>query len=178
MRAWIIGVMGPGDDASQRDIEAAEALGRMIAARGWITLSGGRDTGVMAAVTRGAAETGGLTVGILPGEDAHQCAPLLHLPIPTGMGNARNNINVLASDLLIAVAFRPGAGTVSEIALALKAGKPLILLGDDPATTAFFQRLAGGNVHLAANVDQAMAIAEQALSDSPGSNHSLWVKSE
>jgi hypothetical protein len=160
-RALIIGVMGPGEGATPDAEAMAHQLGQMIAANGWVTLSGGRDAGIMGAVTRGAAEAGGLTVGILPGSTAQARAAHLHLPIATGMGNARNNINVLASDLIVAFASQPSAGTISEIALALKAGKPLILLGIPAGDESFFQRLGPGQYERAEDVDQVMAWIEK-----------------
>ncbi|MEM9675458.1 MAG: cytochrome, partial [Bacteroidota bacterium] len=68
----IIGVMGPGEGAKPEACATAYQLGRLLASKGWITLCGGRKAGVMEAVSRGAKEAGGITVGILPGEDNQQ----------------------------------------------------------------------------------------------------------
>ena len=127
----IIGVMGAGESASQRDCEAAHALGCAIAKHGWILLCGRRNAGVMAAVCRGAREHQGITVGILPGEDRKGMSDDVMIPIVTGMGSARNNINVLSSDLVVVLGHEPGAGTISEAALAVKAGKPVYVLGSN-----------------------------------------------
>jgi len=174
-RTLIIGVMGPGEGAGRQDLVWAAALGRAIATQGWVTLSGGREAGVMAAVTQAAAAAGGLTVGILPGRDGSACASGLHLPIATGMGNGRNNINVLASDLIVAFISRPGPGTVSEIALALKAGKPLILLGGTPHDDAFYQRLAAGKYRRASDVNHVMALLDEERQRLPATFTPLWV---
>ncbi len=125
-RKPVIGVMG-GGVADAATTALAEELGEAIAREDWILLNGGRDTGVMAASARGAARAGGLVLGILPGRDLAGAAPDLTIGIPTGLGDARNVINVLASDVVVALP--GGAGTLSEIALALKNERPLLLLG-------------------------------------------------
>jgi uncharacterized protein (TIGR00725 family) len=83
--------------------------------------------GVMEAACRGARDGGGATLGILPGADRRQANRFVDVAVPTGLGEARNALVVRASDALIAVG---GAyGTLSEIAFALKAGKPVVGLG-------------------------------------------------
>ncbi len=123
----VIGVMGPAacDSATAA---LARAVGRGIAARGAVLLTGGR-SGVMEEASRGAREAGGTTLGILPGARPEESPanPYVDIPLFTGLGEARNWVNVCASDALIAVG--GGFGTLSEIALALKARKPLVLLG-------------------------------------------------
>jgi uncharacterized protein (TIGR00725 family) len=123
----VIGVMGPAG-CDDQIAALAQAVGRGIAERGAVLLTGGR-TGVMEAASRGAREAGGFTVGVLPGANAKESPPNPHveLPLYTGLGEARNWVNVCASDALIAIG--GGFGTLSEIALALKARKPLVLLG-------------------------------------------------
>ncbi len=125
----IVGVMGGGacSPAVERD---AYRLGQLIAEKGWALLNGGRGAGVMDASAKGARDAGGLTIGILP--DNHPAGMSEHILIPifTGMGNARNCINVLSSDVVTAC--EGGCGTLSEIALALKTGKPVVLLNYRP----------------------------------------------
>jgi uncharacterized protein (TIGR00725 family) len=123
----VIGVMGPAACDPQQ-AEAARAVGRGVAERGAVLLCGGRG-GVMEAAARGAREAGGLTIGVLPGADARETAPnpFIDVALFTGLGEGRNWVNVCASDALIALG--GGFGTLSEIALALKARKPLVLLG-------------------------------------------------
>jgi hypothetical protein len=119
--------MGPAA-CDEQTASLARALGHAIAARGAVLLTGGR-TGVMEAASHGAREAGGLTVGVLPGASAADSPPNPHVEVAlfTGLGEARNWVNVCASDVLIAIG--GGFGTLSEIALALKARKPLVLLG-------------------------------------------------
>lgn len=81
----------------------------------------------MEASARGAKEAGGITIGILPGESAMEANPYIDIPIVTGMGNARNVINVLTSQAIIAV--HGSHGTLSEIALAMKCQIPVVGLG-------------------------------------------------
>ncbi len=129
IRRYIVGVMGGGEGVSPEVYRAAYRLGAMIAREGWILLNGGRPAGVMEASAKGAKENGGLTVGILPDNGAGPVSSYIDIPIATGMGDARNCINVLSSDAVVAL---PGkAGTISEIALALKSEKSVVLLNFD-----------------------------------------------
>jgi uncharacterized protein (TIGR00725 family) len=139
MKKIIIGVMGPGDEATAEEIQLAEKLGFLLAQAGWVTLSGGRNAGVMDAVNRGAQKGGGLTVGILPTTEASKTSVHVDLAIVTDMGSARNNINVLSSDVVIACGM--GRGTAAEVALALKAGKHVILLACSDNAHAFFKEI-------------------------------------
>ncbi len=124
----IVGVMG-GGSAGESSLNTARELGERIAREGWVLLNGGRNKGVMHASAQGAREAGGLVIGILPDDHPGQVSPYVTIPILTGMGSARNNINVLSSHVVVACP--GGAGTVSEIALALKAGRPVILMDFD-----------------------------------------------
>lgn len=136
MRKPIIGVMG-GTDAGDRVVQLAERLGALIAARGWVLLNGGRKFGVMAASARGAKSAGGTTIGVLPDENTDGASSDIDYAIVTGLGDARNLVNVLSSDVVVAC---PGqAGTLSEVALALNHGKPVITLCFDvgPAFDAY-----------------------------------------
>jgi len=152
-RRLIVGVMG-GGAADQRTTELAYRLGRLIAAADWVLLNGGRNCGVMAASAQGAKEHGGLTIGILPDADRRQAAPWIDVAIVTGMGSARNAINVLSSDVVVACT--GGAGTLSEIALALKAGRTVILLDFDVRGT-FAGQAAAGRLLLAATPEEVIA---------------------
>lgn len=117
-----VGVIGPSD-ASAAELDAAEVLGRELAEAGAIVVCGGLG-GVMAAACRGARSAGGLTIGVLPGTDRRTANEWVTVAIPTGMGELRNGLVVRAADVVIAVG---GAfGTLSEIALALKTGVPVI----------------------------------------------------
>jgi len=120
MRA--VGVVGRGDAESDEAFE----VGRLLAERGAVVVTGGLG-GVMASAARGAASAGGLVVGLLPGLDRSAANEWVSVAIPTGLGELRNGLVVRASDALIAVG--GGYGTLSEIALALKAGKPVVGIG-------------------------------------------------
>jgi uncharacterized protein (TIGR00725 family) len=120
-----VAVVGPGD-AAPDEVEAAEAVGRALAGRGAVLVCGGLG-GAMEAACRGAKQAGGTTVGILPGLDRSAANQWVDVAVPTGLGEARNALVVRAADALIAVA--GGYGTLSEIALALKGGKPVTGLG-------------------------------------------------
>jgi uncharacterized protein (TIGR00725 family) len=157
----VIGVMGPGADASPEAMDVAYELGQRIGLRGWITLCGGRNCGVMDAVCRGAKSAGGFTVGILPADNKANASSFLDLAVPTGMGSARNNINVLASDVVVACGM--GAGTASEVALALKAQKPVVLLKSTAEAEAFFTALDARRVIVASTVEEAIAHIEKIL---------------
>ncbi len=124
----IVGVMG-GGTADPESARAAYRLGSLIAAQKWILLNGGRNAGIMAYSARGARENGGITVGILPDDNPDAASPFIQIPILTGMGNARNCINVLSSHVVVACP--GGTGTISEIALALKSSRPVILMNFD-----------------------------------------------
>ena len=160
MANTIIGVMGPGRaDTSER--EAAYELGKRIAAEGWTLLTGGRSSGVMEAASKGAREAGGLTVGVLPGPGRSGMSEFVDVPIVTGMGSARNNINVLSSDLVIACG--AGMGTTSEIMLAAKARKPVILLKQTEAAEAFLKQFKTDLFYFASTPSEAVDLAKQLL---------------
>ena len=131
MRKPVIGVMG-GSKANASVEAMARDLGRLIAERGWILLNGGRNCGAMAASAAGAKEAGGFVIGILPDTTRAKSAPDLDVAILTGLGDGRNLLNALSSDVVVAC---PGAlGTLSEVVLALKHDKRVILLGFDLGT--------------------------------------------
>ncbi len=160
-RSPIIGVMGPGEQATSVEQQLAYELGQAIAIAGWVLLTGGRNQGVMDAASRGAKSQGGLTIGILPQSDRGGLSAAVDIPILTGMGNARNVINVLTSDGVIACGM--GAGTASELALAIKVKRPVILLQVPPTAQAFFQSLAPDRVWVADHVPMAIALVQQVL---------------
>ncbi len=117
-----VAVCGPGD-ATAEQLAAAEEVGAGLARAGAVVVCGGLG-GVMEAACRGAVGEGGVTIGLLPGPDRSAANPFVTVAIPTGIGELRNGLIVRAADAVVAVG---GAfGTLSEIALALKAGKPVI----------------------------------------------------
>jgi uncharacterized protein (TIGR00725 family) len=131
----------------------------LLAAQGWVVLSGGRNAGVMRAVSEGAGQAGGLTVGLLPNKTSEVC-PAIDLVINTDLNNARNNLIGLSSNVVVACGI-DGPGTASEVALALKNGKKVILLGAHAAAQAFFKGLGGDKVLLADTPQQAVAAIKE-----------------
>ena len=112
----VIGASRPAPE-DERD---AEQVGRGLAEHDAVVVTGGRG-GVMAAASRGAFEGGGLVVGLLPGATREDANPWVTVAIPTGLGELRNGLVVRAADAVVAIG---GAyGTLSEIALALQAGR-------------------------------------------------------
>ncbi len=153
---FVVGVMGPAK-AKKKDLDNARLLGEFIARRGWVVLTGGRDVGVMDAACEGAKRVGGsLTVGILP-TARDKVSRHVDVPIITEMGSGRNNINVLTSDVVVACGLS-GSGTVSEVALAVKAGKPVILVAANPAEVAFFRKLGKRLVSAASSPEEAIEL--------------------
>ena len=119
-----ISVIGSSEPtAEERDL--AYRVGALIAKEGFVLVCGGLG-GVMEAACRGAKSAGGLTVGILPGREKSSANPYVDLAIPTAMSEARNAVVVLSGEAAVAVG--GGFGTLSEIALALRAGKTVVSL--------------------------------------------------
>jgi hypothetical protein len=117
--------MGGAQFVTNDEEKYAYKIGKMIALQGWVLLNGGRSSGVMEATAKGARENGGITIGVLPSDNASSASKYIDIPIVTGLGLARNVINILSSDIVVAL---PGmAGTISEVALALNHGKKVIL---------------------------------------------------
>lgn len=166
-RRYVVGVMGPGAELTTELRVLAEEVGTLVAKRGWVLLTGGRAAGVMDAASRGASEAGGLVVGVLPddGSGSSPISQFVEVAIYSGMGSARNNINVLSSDVVIACGM--GAGTASEVALALKAGKKVILAGVDVQDADFFLRLSSERVRVAHTAREAIEVAAGILDNSP-----------
>src|SRR5260221_3803828 len=157
MRKTLVGVMGPGDAASQKAEEMGFVLGKLIAKEGWVVLSGGRNAGVMEAVNKGAKSENGLTLGILPISDNSHTSEYVDMTVLTGMGSARNNIEILSADALIVVAESMGSGTASEACLAIKAKKPIILLAPDTTAKSFFENLSKTLTHTVKTPEEAIA---------------------
>ncbi len=157
----IIGIMGPGNHALATERQLANDLGKAVAQQDWILLTGGRPAGVMEAASQGAASVGGTVLGILPGGEGTEIAHGVTLPIVTGMGQARNAINVLSSHGIIACGL--SLGTVSEIALALKAHKPLVLMPQNPLAQQFFEYLAPGQFYMTDDVNLCIDYLRSAL---------------
>lgn len=119
-----IAVVGAGH-ASDEQVDLAYRLGRALAERGAVVVCGGLG-GVMEAAARGCREAGGLVLGLLSGGDPGEASPWVNLPVPTGMGEGRNVLVARVGEAMVSVG---GAwGTLSEIALARKMGRPVTTL--------------------------------------------------
>jgi uncharacterized protein (TIGR00725 family) len=125
LRKPIIGVIGAGQ-CTFEVASLAEEVGREIARKGGLLLCGGLG-GVMEAASKGAKEEGGITIGILPGNDPGEANRYIDIPIVTGLNHARNVLIARSSDILIAIS--GGYGTLSEIAFGLLLNKKIISLG-------------------------------------------------
>jgi uncharacterized protein (TIGR00725 family) len=125
LSARYVGVVGPGE-ASASEAAVAEEVGGLLAEGGAVVVCGGLG-GVMEAACRGAKSKLGLTVGLLPGLDRSAANGWVDVAVATGLGELRNGLIVRASDALVAVG--GGAGTLSEIAFALKVGRPVVGIG-------------------------------------------------
>jgi uncharacterized protein (TIGR00725 family) len=138
-----ISIIGAGTCGPETEA-VAERLGMLIAQNGFDLVCGGR-MGVQRAACRGAKSAGGFTIGLLPGLDFGQANEFVDVPVITGLGHMRNFLVVKNGDAAIAV--EGGAGTLSEIGLALKSGIPVVAIG----------RWSGiDGVHPAKDADEAM----------------------
>jgi uncharacterized protein (TIGR00725 family) len=122
-----IAIIGPGDGGA-KECMAAYELARVLGRAGVPIVCGGRG-GVMAAASRGASDVGGIAIGVLPEENLSGANPFLTVALPTGMGEMRNG--VIARSAFCIVAIGGGMGTLSEMALGLKWGKPLFTLHEE-----------------------------------------------
>jgi len=122
----IIAVIG-GSTCTTEETALAEETGRLLAERGAVLVCGGL-SGVMEAAAKGAQANGGVTVGILPGADPAAANRYIDVPLATGLGEMRNFLIVRTAHALIAIG--GGVGTLSEIALAQRIGKPVVGLHD------------------------------------------------
>jgi uncharacterized protein (TIGR00725 family) len=156
-----IAVVGAGREIEPA-VSNARELGRLIAEQGWILITGGRDAGVMRAANEGAnSAKDSLTVGILPNRNV-EISPDVDVAIITDTGEARNNIIVLSADVIIACGVE-GAGTASEVALALKNGKQVILLGTNDEARKFFGQIGENGMHVAQSAKEAVRIASDLM---------------
>lgn len=154
--------MGPGENATPEDNEIAFELGKAVAEHGWVILTGGRSFGVMDAAMKGAHEGNGLTIGVLPNDNSVNSSDNADIKILTGMGSARNMINVLSSHVIVVIGM--AAGTASEVALALKSNKKVILLNQDEITIRFFKNIGTYKVMVSSSVSETIAMIKDYLS--------------
>ena len=121
----VIAVIG-GRSAEAGLLAEAETAGKLIARAGAVLASGGLG-GIMQAASKGAKEEGGITLGILPGDEKSEANPYVDIPVATGFGIGRNIVLVRTADALLAIGGQ--YGTLSEIAYALQMGKPVVGIG-------------------------------------------------
>ena len=162
-----IAVCGPGT-ATDEELQLAVAVGRLLAERGSVLVCGGLG-GAMAAACRGAKEAGGVTIGIIPGYEERAANPWVDYVICTGLGQARNALVAATGQALIAVG--GGWGTLSEIALAARLGRPVVLLGGWSVTltgddAAALMGELGGSVVVAETPEAAVDAALSAVQES------------
>jgi len=124
-RTPYVAVVGPSE-ASPDELRTAEEVGAGLAAAGAVVVTGGLG-GVMEAACRGARSRRGRTLGILPGDDRDAANGWVEIAVATGLGELRNGLVVRAADAVVAIG--GGHGTLSEVALALKLGRPVVGLG-------------------------------------------------
>ncbi|SNS08328.1 TIGR00725 family protein [Actinacidiphila glaucinigra] len=158
MTSRYVAVVGPAE-ATGREREDARRVGELLARRGAVVVCGGLG-GVMGAASEGARAQGGTTVGLLPGRDRRAGDPSLTVAIATGLGELRNGLVVAAADAVVAVG--GSWGTLSEVALALRTGKPVVVVGGwdvrGPGPGETFLR--------AASAEEAVDAVEAALAES------------
>jgi len=164
MKKIIIGVMGPGAGATKKNVDLAYKIGTLIAQENWILLTGGRNKGVMDAASKGAKSAGGLTIGILPTSDQSTVSSYVDIPIFTEMKSARNAINVLSSKVIVACGI--GTGTASEIALALKADKKVILIDQKKETVNFFRSIGKNKIIITKTPEETIKKMKDVLKNS------------
>ncbi len=124
MRSYVA-VIG-SSRASAGEYETARQAGRILAERGIVVVNGGLG-GVMQAAAEGVAEGGGISIGLLPGLDRDEANSSLTVSLPTGIGELRNGLVVRSADVVLAVG--GSWGTLSEIALAVRTGVPVVAIG-------------------------------------------------
>jgi uncharacterized protein (TIGR00725 family) len=165
MQKNIIGVFGAGNISdTDGEWQAALTVGRQLAQRGFVVLTGGLG-GVMAAASKGAKEEGGITVGILPGTRKTSPAnSYVDIAVYTGMGEARNAINT--KSCMAAIAIGGEYGTLSEIGLALKGNCPIILLNS--WTIAPHEAVKQPEWYVASTPEEAVAMAVGAVTEEGG----------
>jgi len=151
-RKLIIGVIGAGNVSAVGERNAYR-IGQLLAEQHAVLVCGGLG-GVMEAAARGCSEAGGEVIGILPGADAAQANPYVSLPIVTNLGHARNVVIAHTAQALIAV--EGEYGTLSEMAIGLKLGKPVIQLDSWSQLTAAL---------VATSPEQAVALALAAVQE-------------
>ncbi len=156
MRSRQVVVIGSHDEIQYSD--EAYAIGRFIAQNDWVLITGGRK-GVMEAASRGARESKGFVIGITPDSDFSTANKYCTAVIPTGIGYARNSINALCADVIVAIGGK--SGTLTEISYAYQFQKPIICCMFTGGWSSLFAEFPGvkdcRNIYLANNLESVYA---------------------
>ena len=152
-------------------MDDATLMGELVAKAGWAVLTGGRVAGVMGAAAKGARAAGGLTVGILPTPDTLGASPAVDVVLASGLGEARNAVIALSANACVVCGMN--AGTASEVALAIRAKKPVVLLRSDEVTAKFFRSLDAESVRVAMSAGEAIEMLRGLLMSASGSRPSI-----
>ncbi len=121
MRRNQVLVIGSSEDSKYN--ETAFEIGAYIAVNNWVLITGGR-TGIMKSASKGAYDSGGTVIGILPGSEFDEANPYCSVVIPTGLGHGRNMINVLSADIIVSIG--GSYGTLNELSYASLFNKHVI----------------------------------------------------
>ena len=161
LQVSVVGSSGSIDDETAKK---AYKLGRLLAEKGYIVISGGLD-GVMEATFKGASDAGGITVGIIPSLNKEDANKYCKIVIPTGLGYARNFLNVSSADVVIAI--KGGKGTLSEIAMALVYHRPVICVKGTGGVSDLRagRRIGEDKILEASSVEEAVKMIESIMSD-------------
>jgi uncharacterized protein (TIGR00725 family) len=165
VRQAVVAVVGPSD-ATERLCRLAHDVGRLLAERGYVVVTGG-GSGVMAAASAGASSSGGTTVALLPGTDPAAANEWAKVVIPTGLGEGRDLLVVRSAAAVVAVG--GSWGTLAEVALATRAGIPVVGLETWLPYDAAGSRVDG--VLAAADAAEAVGVVEQVLARAAGTPH-------
>jgi uncharacterized protein (TIGR00725 family) len=158
----VVAVCGPGGTVADDLVRLGTQVGELATNAGFDIVTGGLD-GVMAAAARGARNAGGRVLGLLPGTDAHAGNEHLSMALPTGLGQLRNGLVVTAADAVIAVG--GSWGTLSEIALAARADKPVVVIRGWQVMDESGQPV---SIATAGDAEQAVAYVVAALRETDG----------
>ena len=156
----IIGIMGP-NNATKANLKDAYEIGKYLANNGFTVLTGGLNIGVQNEGLKGAKDSNGLTIGIMPFNESEKCSKYVDIPIITNMRSGRNYINALSSNLVIACGV--DNGTISEISLSLinTAKKQVIIVGAIQEANELFKVIDSENVYVAKDYKECIEIFEK-----------------
>ena len=156
----IIGIMGP-NNATKANLKDAYEIGKYLANNGFTVLTGGLNIGVQNEGLKGAKDSNGLTIGIMPFNESEKFSKYVDIPIITNMRSGRNYINALSSNLVIACGV--DNGTISEISLSLinTAKKQVIIVGAIQEANELFKVIDSENVYVAKDYKECIEIFEK-----------------